>query len=106
MNDKRKDALATNSKSRLKKEVKKKMQTTMIGAVASVEKYFGHLWGHGSDNQSPEQQRMQQIFEDMRTEILDKGNHQIRSIESEIETYDVTWNKYQTSFVIQPLNFN
>lgn len=104
MNEQRKDALANNSRARLKREVKKKMQTTMIGAVASVEKYFGHLWGHGVDNPSPEQQRMHQVFEEMRTEILDKGNHQIRSIESEIETYDVVWNKYHTNFVIRPLN--
>ena len=89
------------SKMRLKKDVKKKIETTMIGALASVEKYFGTLWGHDSPDPTPEQVKLKEVYEDLRSEILDKGNTQIRNSESEIENYDVTWNKYHINLPIQ-----
>jgi hypothetical protein len=42
----RKSILEQRSKIRLKKDVKKKIETTMIGALATIEKYLGDLWGH------------------------------------------------------------
>jgi len=90
------------SKTRLKKEVKKRIQTTMIGSLSSVEKFFGFLWGEGS-NQEPtkEQIRMRDVFEEMRTEILDKGNTQLRNVDSEIENYEVSWNKYHINLPLK-----
>lgn len=37
--------LEQRSKLRLKKDVKKKIETTMIGSLASIEKFFGSFWG-------------------------------------------------------------
>ena len=100
--DRKKDILNERSKTRLKKEIKKKIQTTMIGSLSSIEKYFGFLWGEESDGElTKDQIRMRDIFEDMRTEILDKGNIQIRNADAEIESYDVTWNKYQMNLPIK-----
>ena len=74
----------------------------MIGSLSSVEKYFGFLWGEDSDSEpTPKQEQMREIFEEMRTEILDKGNTQIRNADAEIETYDVTWNKYHINLPIR-----
>jgi hypothetical protein len=47
---------------------------------------------------------MKEVFEELRTEILDKGNNQIRNIDSEIETYDIVWNKYHYSLPLKPFN--
>lgn len=99
--DRKQDIVYERSKTRLKKEVKKRIQTTMIGALSSIEKYFGFLWGEDLDELSKDQERMRDIFEDMRTEILDKGNAQLRNVDSEIENYDVTWNKYHINLPIR-----
>lgn len=99
--DRKKDLINERSKTRLKKEVKKRIQTTMIGSLSSIEKYFGFLWGEESDDLSKDQEKMRDIFEDMRTEILDKGNAQLRNVDSEIENYDITWNKYHINLPIR-----
>ena len=81
----KKALLEQRSKVRLKKDVKKKIETTMIGALASVEKFFGPIWGLDDPNPTNEQAHMREVFEEMRSEILDKGNSQIRHSESEKE---------------------
>lgn len=74
----------------------------MIGSLSSIEKHFGFLWGEESDDElTKDQIRMRDIFEDMRTEILDKGNIQLRNADAEIENYDVTWNKYHMNLPIR-----
>ena len=57
--------------------------------------------GHDSPDPTPEQVRLKEIYEDLRSEILDKGNTQIRNSEAEIENYDVTWNKYHYNIPVQ-----
>lgn len=101
--DKRKDIIEERSKDRLKKEVRKRIQTTMIGALSKLEDSLGHLWGHGEDVINKEQAVYRDIFEELRTKILDNGNAQIRTIESEIDAYDIVWNKYHLNLPIRPL---
>lgn len=81
------------SKGRLFKITKKKLQTTMIGALSSIEKHFGFLWGNDDQYLTAEQKEMRLIFEEARSEILDKGNTQIRNLENEFVNYDVVWKK-------------
>jgi len=80
------------SRDRLLDAAKKKVQTTMIGSLSSVENHFGFLWE--SDNPTPEQKQLRNIFEDLRSEILDRGNTQIRNLENEFQNYDINWKKY------------
>lgn len=80
------------SRDRLLNAAKKKVQTTMIGSLSSVESHFGFLWE--SDNPTPEQKELRNIFEDLRSEILDRGNTQIRNLENEFQNYDINWKKY------------
>lgn len=104
MDIRKQEILNERSKTRLKKEVKKRIQTTMIGSLSSVEKFFGFLWGEGSEKElTKEQIHMREVFEEMRTEILDKGNSQIRNSDSEIENYDVIWNKYHINLPIKKI---
>jgi len=59
--------------------IKKRIQTTMIGAIARFEENFGFLWGQDKDiDLNSEQIRNLEIWEKTRTEILDNGNNQIR----------------------------
>jgi hypothetical protein len=92
------------SKDRLNKNCKKKVQTTMIGALSSIEEHLGFLWGHESDDPlSEEQEKMRLVYEELRSDVLDKGNTQIRNIDAELTQYDITWNRYQYQIPIKPL---
>lgn len=93
------------SKDRLLKISKKKIQTTMIGALSTVEKHFGFLWGHESpDALTPEQEHMKELYDLVRSEILDRGNNQGRNLETEFMNYDITWLRYQITLPLKPLN--
>ncbi len=89
------------SKDRLRKEINKRINTTMIGAIASIEKYFGKMWGFENQDVTPQQERLREVFEELRSEILDKGNAQIRNIESELSSYDVVWNRFHIDLPIK-----
>jgi len=88
---KRKNTHDYRSRKNLSNNLKKKIQTTMIGALSSVEKHFGFLW---EDEDIPEDKKIQMknIFEELRSEILDKGNHQLRNVDSELSDYTVSLN--------------
>jgi hypothetical protein len=94
-----------DSKDRLLKIAKKKVQTTMIGALSSIEKHFGFLWGHEEgDNLTDEQTHMRDLFEEARSEILDKGNSQMRNLEAEFAQYDVKWLRYSMTLPVKAVN--
>ena len=103
MNNKE-DLYKEKSKERLNKICKKKLQTTMIGALSSIEEHFGFLWGHESDEPlSEDQEKMRLVYEELRSDVLDKGNTQIRNIDAEFTQYDITWNRYQYQIPVKPL---
>jgi hypothetical protein len=94
-----------DSKDRLLKISKKKIQTTMIGALSTIEKHFGFLWGcEEEENLTDEQKHMRDIFEESRSEILDKGNNQIRNIEAEFSQYEITWLRYSMQLPIKSVS--
>ena len=92
----REDRYREVSKDALFKASKKKIQTTMIGALSTIEEHFGFLWGFelSDDELTPEQKHVKSIFEDVRAKTLDRGNTQIRSLESEFVNYEITRKKY------------
>tara|TARA_A100001515_G_C4576756_1_gene211625 strand:+ start:969 stop:1373 length:405 start_codon:yes stop_codon:yes gene_type:complete len=93
------------SKERLLRVSKKKIQTTMIGALSTIEKHFGFLWGHESpDALTPEQEHMKELYDQVRSEILDRGNNQGRNLETEFMNYDISYLKYQITLPVKPLN--
>lgn len=95
------DVYKERSKERLTKIAVSKVRTTMIGAIASVEKHFGYLWGHDELSHSKAQAELKQVFENLRAEILDKGNSQSRNLETEISEYDVEWKRYHIDIPMQ-----
>ena len=75
--------------------IRKKIETTMIGALARFEEGFGRLWGHGSDKKlSQDEIRNKIIWDNVRESILDHGNLQIRKALSELKGSKVDKLKY------------
>lgn len=90
------------SRDKLFKTAKKKIQTTMIGALSTLEESFGFLWGFegGDEDKTPEQKHIHDIYEEARAKILDRGNTQIRSLESEFINYEIVRKKHFISLPV------
>ena len=84
------------SRDKLFKASKKKIQTTMIGSLSTIEEQFGFLWGFDipESERTVEQKKIHEIYEDTRAKILDRGNTQIRNLETEFINYDITRKKH------------
>ena len=84
------------SRDKLFKAAKKKIQTTMIGSLSTLESSFGFLWGFEAEEEdrTPEQKKLFEIYEEARAQILDRGNTQIRNLETEFVNYDITRKKH------------
>lgn len=89
----RDDKYKTDSKERLSKILKKKVETTMIGALSSIEEHFSFLWSQEGES-SPEAKVMHDLFQKVRSEILDKGNAQARNVDAELSQYEIKWLRY------------
>ncbi len=89
-----------DSKERLSKILKKKIQTTMIGALSSIEENLGFLWNSDSGELTKDQEVMKDLYQKIRSEILDKGNNQARNIDAELAQYDVEWLRYSVKMPV------
>jgi len=81
-----------DSKDRLSKILKKKIQTTMIGALSSIEENLRFLWEQ--DNPKISKSQMKEVYNKIRSEILDRGNNQARNVDAELAQYEVEWLRY------------
>ena len=98
----REDKFKTDSRVRLSKILKKKVETTMIGALSSIEDHFSFLWAaNNGDELTPEQKIMYDLFQKVRSEILDKGNTQSRNIDAELSQYEVKWLRYSVEIPVK-----
>ena len=91
-----------NSKERLLKIARKKIETTMIGALSSIEEHFGFLWAEDSPYSEEEKALMLDMYNKVRSEILDKGNTQSRNVDAELSQYEVKWQKYTMVIPVKP----
>lgn len=97
----REDKYKVDSKDRLAKILKKKIETTMIGALSTIEENLGFLWNN--EDGSPltdEQSIMKELYQKVRSTILDKGNNQARNVDAELAQYNVEWLKYQVEMPV------
>ena len=68
--------------------IRKRIQTTMIGALARFEENFGHLWGHYKDPSeplTPEEEKFADTWDYTRNQILNQGNSQIRNLSKDLQ---------------------
>lgn len=94
-----------DSKDRLSKILKKKIQTTMIGALSTIEENFGFLWNNNEEPRNDQDKIMKDLYNKVRSEILDRGNNQARNIDAELAQYEIEWTRYQIKMpVINNLN--
>lgn len=91
------------SRKRLDKIISTKIRTTFIGAIAAVEEYMGFLWGSGKDpdDLTAEEAKISELWEQVRTRILNNGNTQLRAASNEIANHVISWNRYHTEFIIK-----
>lgn len=68
------------------KHIEKKCTTIMIGSLARFEKAFGHLW----DNDDKQGDEYYNIWQSVRNDILNFGNHQLRDAVEQTYKFFVT----------------
>lgn len=100
--DARSERYKYDSKDRLSKILRKKVETTMIGAISSLEDHFSFLWAAQDSEMTEEKKFMFDIFQKVRSEILDKGNSQARNIDAELNQYEVKWMRYSVEMPVKP----
>ncbi len=100
--DARSERYKYDSKDRLSKILRKKVETTMIGAISSLEDHFSFLWAAQDSEMTEEKKFMFDIFQKVRSEILDKGNSQARNIDAELNQYEVKWMRYSVEIPVKP----
>ena len=71
----------------------------MIGALETIEKNLGFLW----EADTEEANHYREVYEKIRSEILDRGNNQIRNLMTELEQYEVEWKRYHIQLPVKPL---
>ena len=81
--------------------IRKRIQTTMIGALARFEENFGHLWGHFKDPSeplTPEEEKYADTWDYTRNQILNQGNSQIRNLSKDLNNVIGKTTRYQYNF--------
>ena len=90
------------SRENLRKIVAKRIQTTMIGALAAIEEKFKEFWEpEEGEKMNKEQQNLYNLFQEIRSSILDNGNNQIRLLEKDIENFDVEARQYHIQLKVK-----
>lgn len=67
----------------------KRLRTTMIGSLSKFENVFGYLWGQHKMNENDltdQEIYFDNKWQDVRNNILNHGNQQIRALENELDT--------------------
>jgi len=96
-----KERVDQDSRNRLKRISQRKFRTCFIAALSEFENTFGQeLWGHNlpEDVLSPEQIANRKRWEQIRKNILDKGNAQSRALGMEIDLHQISFRGYSISF--------
>lgn len=88
------------SRSKLQNAISKRIRTTMIGALATMEEKLGFLFGEDG-NRNKEQEHLYNLFKEIRSNILDKGNDQIRQLENDFDAYTIEMKKFYLEFRVQ-----
>lgn len=94
--------IADDSKSRLKRIASKKFRTCFIAALAEFENVFGlEVWGHQlpESELTPVQKVNRDRWEQVRKNILDKGNAQLRALGMEIDLHKIGFEGYRMTFM-------
>jgi hypothetical protein len=97
LKEKRHQDFLNKSRDKLVGSIKKLLMTTAIGSLAEIENMFGELWGHGlpKGQLTKDQLETRELWEELRTKILDRVNKNIRNLESMAPLYSIEWLGYK-----------
>ncbi len=81
----------------------KRMRTIMIGALAAFEESFDILWGQDKpmSELTEKEAKFRELWEQTRTNILNKGNNQARLATDELGEYTTEWNRHYTEIILR-----
>lgn len=85
----------------LRRSIETKIRTSFIFPLAEFERVFGYLWGHDKLDKSTlteNELAFLQIYQDVRKNIFDNGNTQLRAATNELNNYDVNLRPKQVIF--------
>ena len=62
------------------------------------------MWGQGKPKESlsPEELEMRELWEQVRTTVLNLGNNQLRAAQNEIANHIVSWKRYTVELKVKP----
>jgi len=89
-----------SSKKQLFKIIETKLKTAFIAPLDYFETCFGTLWGHGKSfsELTNEEKKFRDAWNEIRNNVLNNGNGQIRAIQNELEQYTIIWERYRLNF--------
>lgn len=82
----------------LLKEIEKRCQTLMIGSISRFEKAFGYLWNHGDNPNTKQEADCLEKWKNLRHDLLNHGNNQIRLALDELDAFFYDNNKYKYNY--------
>lgn len=80
------------------KNIETRLRTIMIGSLSRIEKHLSYLWNYGDDPETKDQEDFSDKWEELRLEILNHGNNQIRSAINDMVTFFNKENKYNYNY--------
>ncbi len=91
------------AQTRLSTSLNKRMKTIMIGALAAFEDSFGPLWGQDKSisELTDKETKFRELWDQTRTNILNKGNNQARLATEELGEYTTEWNRHYTEIILK-----
>lgn len=75
-----------------------RFKTIMIGAISRFENSFGYLWAHGDEPNTQNEQLFSEKWEQLRIDLLNHGNNQIRLALSDTVNFFRKSNRYQYNY--------
>jgi len=84
-----------NSRHEIIEQIETRFKTIMIGSLARFESEFGSLWNNNDDPSNNQEAYFRDKWEDLRHELLDHGNNQIRQGLEELNMYLNSVEKYK-----------
>lgn len=91
------------AQNRLGVSLNKRMRTIMIGSLAAFEDSFSLLWGSDKpmSDLTDKETKFRELWEQTRTNILNKGNNQARLATEELGEYTTEWNRHYTEIILR-----
>lgn len=68
-------------------QIEKRFKTLMIGSLSRFENEFGYLWNNENEPTNNQEKYFRDKWEDLRHDLLDHGNDQIRNGLQELTNY-------------------